>query len=340
MSRILAFIIGSLFVSGLYAQIGTNGTYRFLKLPQSPREAALGGKAALVLGDFGLSLSNPALLNGDMNKELLFQYTPYNAGINYGNVQYAFSSKKGKNFSLGVQSFSYGKFTQTNANGDVTGEFSAADFALYASHAMQLSDRFSMGMNAKVIFSSLYDYQSVGLAADLAVHYVNEDESFQSAIIASNIGAQIVSYPGSPREPLPFELQLGLSKQLDKAPFRLFLMADNLQKWDLAYDEAQLVRSGERERIFTFDKLFRHFSGGVEFQPSDKFTLRGGYNYMRQQELKLVNRNALSGFSFGIGFKMGRYIIDYALASYHIAGTSNHLSVRTNLGSMRKNRKG
>jgi hypothetical protein len=78
----------------------------------------------------------------------------------------------------------------------------------------------------------------------------------------------------------------------------------------------------------------------VEFQPSDKFTLRGGYNYMRQQELKLVNRNALSGFSFGIGFKMGRYIIDYALASYHIAGTSNHLSVRTNLGSMRKNRKG
>lgn len=324
----------------LVAQINSENTYRFLSLPISPREAALGGKAAVQAGDIGLSLSNPALIDSSMNKDLLLQYSPYNAGINYGNVQYVFQSKNGRNFSVGVQSFSYGTFTQADATGQITGEFNAADFALHAGHSMALSDNLRLGLNAKLIYSSMYDYQSMGIATDIGVHYRGNEDEFQAGLMIRNLGTQVITYGGADRENLPLDIQLGMSRRVAKAPFRLFLTADNLQIWDLAYEDAPLNRQGTDERWFTFNKLFSHFSGGVEFIPSEKFVLRAGYNYMRQQELKIDNRNSLAGFSFGLGLNLGRYRLEYALASYHLAGTSNHLSIHTDLGKMKKKRKG
>jgi len=330
--------IAILLAQVLMAQIGTQNSYRFLNLAQSPREAALGGKAALISGDVGLALSNPALLDSSMNKHLLLQYTPYNAGINYGNVQYFFESKKQGSFSLGIQSFSYGTFTQSDATGQITGEFGASDFVLYAGHSLRLTDRFKIGMNLKLIYSNLFEYQSFGFAGDFSSHYSNEDQSFEAALIIRNIGSELVNSSKLENQLAPLDIQLGFSREVAKAPFKVFVLADNLQKWDLAYDNAALNRQGE-ERIFTIDKLFRHISGGVEFSPNKKFVLRGGYNYMRQQELKIQNRNGLTGFSLGLGLNLGRYRIEYGLATYHLAGTSNHLSLHTDLGKMKKRRK-
>jgi len=337
-----ALLIAIFFSLHLFAgaQISSQSTYRFLSLTQSPREAALGGKAAIAKGDIGMSLANPALIDSSMDKNLLLQYTPYNAGINYGNVQYVFRTRAGKDFSLGVQSFSYGKLTQTDATGQITGEVSAADFAIHGGHSMLLFDRLKLGLNLKLIYSGLYNYQSFGIVGDIGTHYWNKDQSLQAGLIIRNIGTQITAYSGADRENLPMEVQFSISRKVAKAPFTIYFTADNLQKWDLAYQNAELNRAGTKEKWFTLDKLFRHVSGGVEFTPSDKFVLRTGYNYMRQQELKIPNRNSLSGFSFGLGFDLGRYHIEYALATYHLAGTSNHLSVHTDLGQMRKKRKG
>jgi len=56
--------------------IGTS----FLTVPYSPRELALGGRTASVLGDASLSRGNPALIVGTSH-QIFFSYTSWFAGV-------------------------------------------------------------------------------------------------------------------------------------------------------------------------------------------------------------------------------------------------------------------
>lgn len=56
--------------------IGTS----FLTVPYSPRELALGGRTASVLGDASLSRGNPALIVGTSH-QMFFSYTSWFAGV-------------------------------------------------------------------------------------------------------------------------------------------------------------------------------------------------------------------------------------------------------------------
>jgi hypothetical protein len=136
---------------------------------------------------------------------------------------------------------------------------------------------------------------------------------------------------------------LGISKKLINAPLRFSLVANNLHRWDLTYedtantspvffiDEPSRQASAE-ERLSEFTgKLMRHMVFGFEITPTSNLMIDIGYNYRRRQEMKIDTMLSTVGLSFGIGVKVSHFRMHYGRANYHLAGAPNHFSLSTNL---------
>ena len=75
----------------------------------------------------------------------------------------------------------------------------------------------------------------------------------------------------------------------------------------------------------------RHLVLGIELLPSPNFTIRAGYNYQLRQELRLDEKMSTVGFSWGFGFRISRFQLNYGSVRYHLAGASNLISIAINL---------
>ncbi|MFC2118731.1 type IX secretion system protein PorQ [Bacteroidota bacterium] len=341
---IISFLFILFLCSSNMAQISGDGVYLFLKLNYSARESALGGNLISVKdNDLSLITGNPSLLNAEMDNNILLSYINYFANVNYGLVSYAKDYGKLGTFAVGIQYNNYGEFVAANPTGVITGEFTSAEYALNISWAKQITKRLSIGTNIKPIYSVLESYESFGFASDLGITYSNKDNGFTAALVARNMGLQITPYYSENTENLPFEMQAGISKKLAHAPFRLSVIARNVQKWNLTYYNESvsgnidpttgLLKSKSGIADFS-DKLMRHMIFGVEFLPSESFMLRLGYNYRRHKELKLTTQSGFSGFSFGLGIKLAAINISYSRANYHVAAASNIFTISTNISEL------
>lgn len=321
------------------AQIGGENTYQFLELTNSARIAALGGNQIAIsdTSDLNLPYHNPAALHKGMAGKVQVNYVNYLADINYGYVSYAKSLEGIGNFALGMHYINYGDFKEATEFGELTGNyFQAAEYALnimYSNHYKRLN----YGATLKPILSAFESYQSVGIAADFGLSFTNKSGYTNVALVARNVGTQITTYYNDgERESIPFNLQAGVSTRLKHAPVILSVNLQNLNNWTLATREPEkdedILSFQERDESFG-KQLMRHTVFGVEILPSENFILRAGYNYQRRQELKFEDRASTVGISGGFGIKIKRFRLDYAIARYHLAGSSNLFSLSINLNN-------
>lgn len=326
------------------AQTGGNNTYEFLNLPTSARIAALGGNVISVKdNDLNLAFQNPSLLNPAMSKQLALNYVPYFADIKYGYVAYSQDYKNIGTFSAGIHYVDYGDFIKADNTGAITGSFGAKEYSFNLAYSRPVYNQFTAGATLKTIYSKLEEFTSLGLAADLGITYYSENNNFGIAAVIKNIGAQISTYTPGNHEPIPFEVQLGLSYRLSKAPLRFTLIGQHLEKPNLTYTDPSKENetdpiSGEviEQKISLFEKIGRHAILGTEILITQNFNLRIGYNYMRRKDLGLETRMSISGFSGGFGFRISKFHFSYGRAAYHLAGASNHFSITTNIGEFFK----
>ncbi len=317
------------------AQIGGENTYEFLNLVNSARMAALGGTQVALADetDLNVAYNNPALLTEDMQNHLVANYVNYISDVNYGYVAYALPVKWPGNFAAGMHYINYGTFIEALPDGTKTGStFKAAEYALNIIWSYQFN-RILVGGTLKPIWSSFESYQSAGIAVDLGAAYQSKDGLTTIGLALKNIGTQITTYyDGGNREPLPFDIQMGYSLRLGHAPLRISGTLQHLQKWTLGKTETDDETSDDTTKEDGIGKKFlRHMILGVELLPSENLTLRAGYNYQRRQELKFDEKASTVGFTFGFGFEISRFELNYGLARYHLAGASNHFSVAINL---------
>ncbi len=326
------------------AQIGGTYTYAFLNQPNSARVAALGGKSiAIPDPDLNLPFHNPSLLSADMSNQLVLNYVGYFADIKYGYASYARSFDSIGNFAIGMHYVNYGQFPYADVDGTRNGStFTASEYALNLMYSRSIDSFLTVGVNLKPIYSIFESYHSAGLAADIGATWYNPHTLFAAAVVLRNIGMQLTTYYGNAqREHIPFEIQAGISQKLAHAPFRFSVCFQQLQVWNLAYtsvlDNSTIydpVANAEvkRSRLETFsDNLMRHTIFGLEFIPGKNFYVDLGYNYQRRQEMKIIPRPGMVGFSWGFGIKISRFRFSYGRATYHLAGGSNHFSLSTNL---------
>jgi len=340
----LLFIPSFLFLTSatIQAQIGGNSTYKFLNLPNSPRVAALGGNfVAISDNDLAVGLNNPSMISKEMHNGLSLNFVDYFADINYGFASYSRTYEKYGSFAATMQYLNYGRFTYTDETGvldENAGEFTGNEMAFVLGWGRRLDSLFSIGANLKAISSSLESYNSFGMAVDVAGSY-HARSGFTASLVARNIGRQLSTYTPGNHEPLPFEIQFGISKKLKHLPFRYSILLTNLQKWDLTYvDPAEEtvdpftgeVKTKSKAGEFA-DKAFRHVVIGGEFVPSRNFSFRLGYNYQRRQEMKVDSKKGTVGFSWGFGFRVSKFNFSYARSAYHLSGSPNMLSIAFNL---------
>lgn len=327
------------------SQNGGNSTYDFLNLTNSARIAALGGQQiSLFDDDLNVVFHNPSLLNPSMSNHTVLNYVNYFAGINYGYAAYAWNTGKAHTLGAGIHYVNYGDFIRANESGLQEGTFRAADYAFNIYYSRPILDSlFTIGVNFKPLYSDLESYNSFGLALDGGITYFNPDKLFSAALVMKNAGMQLKKYyPSQNRESVPFEIQLGITKELTHAPFRFSIIAHQLQKWDLRYktekdieEEEGNINLGEPAQstpVADFaDNFMRHMIFGLEFVPSKNFNVQLGYNYKRRQELKIDERAGMVGFSWGFGIRIKKFHINYGRSAYHLARGTNHFSITTNL---------
>ena len=330
-----------------FAQIGGDNTFEFLNLTFSARAAALGGYTLPTKDDdINLVYQNPAVLSSAMHNNLSLSYVNYFSNINYGYTAYAREFKKVGMFAAGLQYLDYGRFDEADETGEKTGSFYAAEYCLHLTYARPIDSLFSVGANLKTIYSVLDDYWSGGNVIDVSGMYANDAKNFTAAIIVKNVGRQWKGYSEGVIEPMPFEVQAGITKKPKHAPFRMSFIFKHLEKWDLTYidpanppvTEDPITGEPVKEKKlakFT-DKLMRHIHISTEMILSKNFHIRLAYNYQRRQELQTETKPGLVGVSFGFGFKIKRFQISYGHGNYHLAGGTNNFTVTTNLSDFYK----
>lgn len=322
-----------------HAQQAGSNTYDFLNLTNSARVGALGGnQVGMNLDDVSLVFHNPANLSDKLHHSLTFNYVPYVSDIKMTYAGYAHHIENVGTFGISVHAINYGTFDRADVNGNLNGTFSAAEYAINLSYSKMLSTKLRAGISLKPIISNLEQYNSLGIAADIGVLYHSEDELFSAGLTLKNVGSQITTYNDT-YEPLPTDLQIGISKKLAHAPFRFSLTAQDLFDWNMKYevnDGNDEIIEGEGNDGNAFDQLMRHMIFGVEVVPSDNFYVAVGYNHRRRQELGIDEKMSTTGFSWGFGFRVYKFHFAYGSARYHLAGSSNHFSISTNLDNFRR----
>lgn len=332
--------------TAIQAQVGGKSAYEFLNLPVSARATALGGVYNNVYdGDAGLAINNPAMLQPSMHKYMSLTYLPYFAGTNYSNFNYIHNFDFAT-FQFGTVFMNYGQNIRYDEFGVAQGLFNVNDVALFSGFGKKLSEKYSVGTNAKLVYSQIDNFWSMGFFTDLSGMYIDTAKLFNASLVLSNIGFQLKPYTKGNQELMPFDLQIGFSKRFRHLPFRISVMAHNFNRWNMQYDNPNATQANlfgqVQERsgasIF-FDNLARHFSLGGEFELGKALRLGFGYNHQRRAELALDSRGGFSGFSFGFGMKIKRFDIQYALGKYALAGSANQLTFNINLGEQTKTRK-
>lgn len=314
----------------------------------SARAAGMGGNSLPVAGDdINLLYSNPAALNPGMTKQVSFNYCNYVGDINYYNFAYAHTFKKIGTTAISMQALNYGDFAGYDEIGNSTNTFNAKDFTFNLHYAKYIADSLlSFGVALKTILSQYENFQTMGNAVDVGLMY-HSKKDLTVVLAAKNIGMMHQSYnPATTgREALPNTVQFGVSKKVNKAPFRIFGVYDQVLRWNLNYvspidtvgqssgfgtstaiDSSGFQKFSKRAGSFT-DQFFRHTTIGTEILLSKNFNLRIAYNYRRQKEYTLPEKRGASALSFGFNMKIKSFEFAYAFTKMSIPAGSHMIGL-------------
>ena len=172
-------------------------------------------------------LHNPAVAINDLSGTLALGYATYLADISYGSALYFFRPSTNSIMAAGLSWLNYGSFTESDDAGNITGTFKASEYAINLIYSRAIDSLFSIAINVKPVISQLEKYTSIGLAFDLGASWTSRDNLLSAGLVLRNPGFQITTYAGEEREKLPFEIQAGISKKLEHAPFRFTLTLES-----------------------------------------------------------------------------------------------------------------
>jgi hypothetical protein len=333
----IAFHFPLSFSHTLYAQRAGQYTLSVLDLTTVGRTAGLGMDYLAFYGDdLTVGIDNPSLLRSTMGNTGVLSVVPLFDGGSVGSLTYAHNFKRIGTVSFGFHFAGYGRFQGYDEEDVYQGDFTAGDYGLCIGWGIWLDSNFSVGANFKPVLSQYERYTAFAVAFDVAGSYTSDSRAFVATLMARNIGAQIVSFD-QVAEQIPFELSAEVSYKLQKAPFRLFFAATELQRWNLRYDDPLNPTShtdpftGEvtKESWFAgmFDNLMRHTLFGVEVNLGTALFARVGYSWRQMAEMRAVDAFNLSGFSFGVGIHTRRFEFSYARHNYHLSQAPNYITL-------------
>jgi hypothetical protein len=329
---IIPFLAVSFISSG--QTLGGSTTYNFLKLPASPLLTSTGGvNVSYAPKDAGFSQNNPATIDPSNDRQLSLNFNAFFAGIKSYQLATVINYEK-SNTCFGGSLFyiDYGNIPQTDATGNENGSFHPHDFVLQVSASKQYLERWRYGANLKFISSSYQQYHSSGLALDFGLHYKDTSKLFSAGLTAKNMGFQFRTYSGT-HEDLPFDLEVGITKKLEKAPFGFSLTAQQLHRFNTDYNDTVFNNENAFPHKSNFPvRLMNHLVLAAHVFAGENLEIHLGYNFLRRNELNLAGTgNGLNGFSAGFEAKFSKFEFQYARAYYQRNSACNQLGINLNM---------
>jgi hypothetical protein len=343
MRQVISFFVLWFVGYNAYGQLGGTRSFAFLSLDPTARMASLGSNYISVKDkDPGVGYLNPAMLNKDMNQTLALNYSNYLADINNGFASYVKHYDSLGTFSGSIMYINYGKFEETDVTGQITGSFTASDYNFQVGWGREYKD-FTYGANVKFLYSVYEKYVATAGAIDLGGAWHRPKKKLTATLLLKNIGYNFIPYQDV-REKVPFEIQAGISKKLEHNPLQFSIVMHDIQKWDLGYvnpnkryKKSDLETGQEQlDEVGFGDNLLRHFIFGAELVFSENFQVRFGYNHQRRKELAPENRQLMTGFSWGVGMGIKRFMIAYGNSSYFPGISAHYFSVSKNLSDFKR----
>lgn len=305
MKKVVFFALFLALTASLKAQ-ESETTCNFLRLPMSAHVSSLGGdNISIPDDDASLLFHNPALISNVTDKSLALSYMNYMEGVNVGGA--TFVKAWGERATWGVQAMyiDYGEMKQTTADNVQIGEVSAKEVMVGATLSYLLTDRIAGGVSTKLISSHIAGYSALAVGVDLGLNYYDDETLLSVAAVARNLGGQVKAFEDE-FEKLPFDLQLGVSKQLVGAPLRFSATMTRLNSWD--------------------DRFINHLVVGADLLLSQQIFLAAGYNFRRADEMKISDGEGESShgaaLSLGAGMQLERFKLQVAYANYHVSTAS------------------
>lgn len=316
--------------------IGGNAAYNFLKLPSSPMLTAMGSvNTSYQTNEVSLAANNPALLSSETNSQINASFNAFLGGINaYSLTGSHHSNKFNTTFGGHIYFVDYGSLPLADASGNRMGEFRPVDFVVQVSAARKYLERWTYGGTVKFINSSYGQYRSNALAIDFGVLYIDSSNKFSLSFLAKNMGIQVKTYAGE-KEDLPFDLQVGITKRLEKAPFGFSLTAHHLHKFNISYNDNDFNSDNGFTPPSGFDKVLNHFVIATHVYIGQHLEATIGYNHLRRQELSIQDvGNGLTGFSTGLRIRFSKLQILYARSAYQKGISYNQLGITAHLNKL------
>lgn len=310
--------------------------YNFLNISSSSRIYGLGGvNISLVDDELSTADQNPALLGQEMSGQISLNYMRYLGGSNFAGLAYAHSVGAHGTWGVRISYFGYGSMKETDATGNIIGEFSPKDVAFGASYSYDITDRLRGGANLKMVYSGYADYSAFALATDLGINYYDDERDLSLSAVVANLGGQIKRFNES-YDRLPIDVRLGWSQSFGNFPVRFSITAWNLTKWKLPYYESG---DGSTDQEFVKkdsfgSNLFRHLVFGADLVSNPNWYIGLGYSYKTRTDMSTYSRNFLSGFSLAGGLKVKAFNFGIAFAQPHTGATTFMLNIGCSLNDI------
>lgn len=280
--------------------------YSFLRLPVSAHAAALGGDNITISDDDpAMIFHNPALISNTSDKSINLNFMTYMEGSKSASASFIKAWGERATWGVSAQYMDYGSMKETTVDNIEIGTFSAKDIAIAGTFAYLLGNRWSGGITLRIISSSIAGYNSMAIATDLGLNYLDDERGWSISAVAKNLGGQVKAYQDT-YEKIPLDLQVGVSKEFNAAPLRFSATLSRLNRWDT--------------------KFIEHLAIGADVFIGESVYIAAGYNFRRREEMKISEDDGSSshgaGLSIGAGLSLKRFKLGVAYAKYHVSASS------------------
>ena len=305
MKKVVFTLIGILFALLSSAQ-ESQEVYTFLRLPVSAHAAALGGDNITISDDDPTMIfHNPALISNTSDKSINLNFMTYMEGSKSASASFIKAWGERATWGVSAQYMDYGSMKETTIDNIEVGTFSAKDIAIAGTFPYLLGNRWSGGITLRVISSSIAGYNSMAIATDLGLNYLDDERGWSISAVAKNLGGQVKAFQDT-YEKIPFDLQVGISKEFNAAPLRFSATFSRLNRWDTSF--------------------IQHLAVGADVFIGESVYIAAGYNFRRREEMKISEGDSSSshgaGLSIGAGLTLKRFKLGVAYAKYHVSASS------------------
>ena len=165
----------------------------FLNIDQGARGVGMGSAFVSVVDDISGTYWNPAGIARMKGGQASFSNTQWIADISYNHAAVAVPVGGAGTLGVSAQFLTMGDMDRTTTmEPEGTGEtFSAGSYAFVLSYGRNLTDRFSIGFNAKYVQEKIFHMNARGVAFDVGTLFDTQLEGLRLGMSISNYGTKM-----------------------------------------------------------------------------------------------------------------------------------------------------